>query len=391
LAKRGLTSPLFTNFLNLKYFLFLYIGGFIAIISYVLYSMDPENLHFGVLPNLVIFLILAPIIFLGLKKIYTDFNRMFEIGQIKTNEWRKEAGFPQSDVTYLFSDKAKFERFKVYVTNILENQNEKYIALAITYGLGIPIIIVSNLQRGYIQGILTSPFSIASLTVYYWVFYWCFIYALFLSVCWMIITILRALHKINKEKPNLHITQTINELRVSCSQQSLKKTQIELLDVSFRRFKAGLTPLVNFAVSSSLLFALIGSVFSAWAVIYFILTKNIDIVWYGTSFAWFSIGITFFILGQFDAWQLWSGAKKDALELLNFLCVKKTDIAATGPLSKSIEEKTSDFELIGKFSENITQLDSVMYTSSSIYKVAAVYALAFGPIIVDEIIKMVLM
>jgi hypothetical protein len=390
-SKSRFTSPLFTNFLNIRAFLILYLLGIIALIANAFYSNDPDNVQFITLTQIVIFLVIAPAIYLATNKIFNEFKNLFELETSKIKEWRVQAGFPQSEVSYLFSKRSDFERFKDHIIQMLKNRKEKYFSIGLTYGLGIPIILLSNYQRGFLQITLNNPLSIASIQEYYWIIYWCLIYSLFISICWTIITILRALHKLNQEKPNLHITQTINELREACTQESPKKQKdkVESLDVSFRRFKAGLAPLANFALSFSLLFAIIGSVITVWAVFYFLITKNIDLVWYGTSFAWFAIGITFFILGQFDAWKLWSGAKKDSIELLNLLCLKKTETSfdIDSKNKKKITEKYLDAEYIAKFSENIAQISSVTYTSSSIYKVAAVYALAFGPIIIDEAIK----
>jgi hypothetical protein len=387
---KKLASPLFTNFLTLKAFLGLYFGG-IAVYVFSYFSLDPEWFTESIPVTTLAFCIIAPLILFVVRKIHTDITRLFELEPSITIEWKKQAGIPQSEISYLFQGRSEFKRFKEAVFALLKNRKSESLFLAIFLVIGGPLAINLEYQRGILQILANNIFSLGFIAYVSWVVYWVLVYLLLLSVGWMMVAILRALYKLNKEKPNLHITNTIDELRKMCAlpKDSIDKNKIDLLDIALRRFKAGLEPLAGFALSLSLLFAFIGGVFSTYTIITFAITHNHNFMLYGVTAVWNTIGISFFVLGQFGVWKLWVSAKKDANDILNCICLQKTETKHSlnlSPASKTKENMT-EISQIYKTCESINQLSPVTYTSSSIYKIVVAYALAFGPIIIDELIK----
>lgn len=382
-------SPLFSYFLSIKPFLVLYAAGFLVFVGWFHLTLtygDLADIATSTL-SLIIFSFLAPSVYVLVKKISKEFETLFNKSPSKGFVWRKRAGFPQiEEFANLFSKDAEFKRYKRNVLKMLNTKREKYFVIGIAFCILLPLLIFQDIQTTPIkQAFNGSLFPFNAIIYSSWIVYWTIIYTLLLSVVWMVITVTRALLNLEKEKPHLHVTQSILELHESFQHketEAMRRAKIELLDLSFRRFKAGITPIVNFVFSLSLKIAFVGGFCSVPALAYFLITSRVVPVWYGLAAFSCLLSIAIFVVGQYGAWKLWSASKNNAEKLLNHIC---SDI--TKNLAESPRERSKDVDSIRKLLTDLSQMTSTTYTSSSIFKIVTTNFFAFGPVIIQQILQ----
>jgi hypothetical protein len=402
LGKKGQTersSPLFSHFLTLKAFFLLYVAGLLAIIGWLHMNWtigDMANLTTSGV-SLFIFVFLAPCVYFLAKKISNEFETFFEKDLPEGIGWYKRAGFPQiNEMRYLFSKDRDFKHYRKEARKMLNDRKERYFSIGLAFCFILPLLLLEDLYRGLPQSVfLGSLFSWSAFEYSYWMIYWSIIYSLLLSGVWMVITFVRALLRLEKEKPHLHITQTIAKLRESfqlLDQTDLSRAKIGLLDLSFRRFKAGLSPIVNSVLSLSLKIAFIGMFCSIPALVYFLIARKVMIIWYGLCLFSCLLSVAVFVTSQYGISRLWSNSKKDAIKLLDHICAIKTQQCSSlysiqsSSNSKQMKEVEKDVSFLHRLNADINQLTTVTYTSSSIFKLVSVNFLSFGPTILAQVL-----
>jgi hypothetical protein len=211
----------------------------------------------------------------------------------------------------------------------------------------------------------------------------------------MTITSIRALLKLNTERKHLQITHAIEKMTETFHQtdeQNLVTARLGILDLSFRRFKAGLKPMVNFVFSLSIRITFVAVFAPISAPLYLVLTKQIIHVWYGVSIFLCLTGVAVFIIGQYAAWKLWSTSKATAEILLDRICAETAEnysslcLRNCNPNKKEIIGIEKEVDAIRKLNTDLDQISAVTYTSSSIFKLISVNFLAFGPLILEQLL-----
>jgi hypothetical protein len=382
-------SPLFSHFLKTKNFLILYIIGFLLFIFWLRLNFlvgDKASIATAEL-QLSIFAFLSPMVFVLVKRIFREFEALFEKTTSKAAAWRGRIGlFESHEFAYLFAEESEFTRYRHGISKMLNNPREKQTALGMAFCLILPLIIVQDIQQGPVRSLFSGLLSPSSTILYFfWAVYWATVISLLLSVVWMIITATRALLYLEREKPHLHITQALLDLEKFCEERKEKgeslDAKIDLLDLSFRRFKAGLLPIVNFVLSLSLKIAFVAVFCSLPALVYFLFTQRVVVIWYSLCAFSILLSIIVFVVGQYGVHRLWSISRKDATGLLNHVCHE-----ITNSRKGSNREKSKATNSIRKLSADLSGLTPITYTSSSIFKVASLNFLAFGPIIIEQIL-----
>lgn len=112
------------------------------------------------------------------------------------------------------------------------------------------------------------------------------------------------------------------------------------------------------------------------------------ITWYGLCLFFCALSIAVFVLGQYGVWRLWTDSKKEAVSLLDQICAIKTQQCEQLQLkpsinSKEIEDIQKDVDFLGKLADDLNGLAAITYTSSSIFKIATVNFLSFGPVLLE--------
>jgi hypothetical protein len=210
---------------------------------------------------------------------------------------------------------------------------------------------------------------------------------------------------LKKEKPHLQVTESIrglesiaslseqNEQSKAKGQKDPLKARINFLDLSFRTFNAGLAPIVNFIVSLSLKIAVIAILCSAPPLFLFFTTYTINPLWYGLCAFACSLSVSVFVIGQYGAWRLWCESKKEANKSLNSLCklgtdgCKELDNVEGSEKHPKIKRIRVDPNMVRKLQVDINSLSAMTYTSSALFKIIAANFLAFGPIIIEQILS----
>ncbi len=392
------SSTLFSYFLTTKAFMILYVAGFFALIGWLHMNWSigkSENLSsIGV--SLVIFTFLAPTVYYLAKRLFRESEALFEKDVTNGTKWLKRTGLEQvQEMKDLFSKETEFGRYKSSVRKMLNDRRERYFCILIAFFLIQPLVILDDFRRGFLLPVFQGTlFSWPMAEYSYWIVYWAVVYTLLLSVVWMVLTVARALLLLEKEKPHLHITQSIEKLHQSCQSlektkenqtRDLSRTDIGLLDLSFRRFKAGLSPIVNFVLSLSLKIAFVGTLSSIPALVSFVMTREINVSWYGLCVFSCLLSVAVFLIGQYGVWRLWSGSKRDAIRLLDHICTLKTK-QPRSLSSKQLGEVEKYVIFVNRMNDNINKLSTVTYTSSSVFKLISVNFLSFAPVITAEIL-----
>ncbi len=379
-------SPLFSYFLNAKAFLILYALGFSVFLGwiYVVLSFgDSADILTSVL-MLSIYTFLGPSVYIFLKGIFKEFETLFKKPSPKATKWSRRTGFSVTEeFGGLFSNEKEFNHYRHGILRMLYDTRAKYLSIGIALCLLLPVNISQDLQQGPLKSALSGPMFLPSAIAYsFWILYWAAIYSLLLSVVWMIIAITRALLNLEKEKPHLHVTQSLSALHESCkneTNEALQSARLDLLDASFRRFRAGLSPITNFALSLSLKIAFVGGFFSVPALVYFLITQRVHATWYSLCVFSGLLSIAVFVVSQHAVSRLWAVSKKDANRFLDQVCREITE-----DNEEPTEGKVKTVTSVRKLSTDLNQLSAITYTSSSLFKVISVNFLAFGPLLIEQ-------
>jgi len=387
------SRPLFSYFLSVRYFSTLMLFGVLTWVwpTYLSWSLkDTYGLSASAL-TFVIFVVLAPYVYYLTGRIFRDFNRIFSFDSSN--------GFSEKGerVRYLFSQKAAFERYKQNVFQIVYSPREKYLTIGVAFGVILPLVLMQDYRPEILSSIVSDllrlqvSVSLDIIQYFYFQIYWATIYSLLLSILWMIIAVLRALWSLKKEREHLHITEFIRELQKllhSSEDTELSGSNIGLLDLSFRRFKAGLSPIVNFIFSSSLKIAFVGSMCSIPALVHFLVTREIVIMWYALCAFTGLLSIVIFVIGQYGVWQIWASSKEDALHILDYSCARKTQrwLRRVTASSSKKRKDTRELSLLREVIEDLYEMTPITYTSHSIFKLTAANFLSFGPLILEQLL-----
>lgn len=394
-------APLFSHFLNFGVFLILFVAGCVALIASIHMSGSVEDVvvrhafFASAEIGLCIFLFLAPTVYYLVKRICNEFKTLFEKDLPSAVTWSVRAGSSHAEeIGYLFSDNTEFTRYRRDVQKMLNDSREKYIALGLAFCLILPLSVVQDaIQRGLLSSMFSgSLFPWSAIEYLYYTVYWIVVFSLLLSVVWMIVTVTRALLNLEKEKPNLHITKSIEKVAESLrssKQTDLSRAKIGLLDLAFRRFKAGLSPIVNFVLYLSLEIAFVGVFCSVPALAYFLLTKDVIVVWYGLCISSCILSVVVFVIGQYGVWRLWASSKKDILKLLDHICVEETEKCSglyslrTSSAQKEAKEVERYVSFVQRLSIDLNHLTTMTYTSSAIFKLVSINFLSFAPLLLE--------
>lgn len=397
-------APLFSHFLNIKGFLILFVAGCVAMIAWIHMSGSVENvavahaLSASAEIGLGIFIFLAPTVYYLVKRIRKEFKTLFEKDLPSEASWSMRAGFSNAEqIGYLFPDNTEFSRYRHEVHKMLNDSREKYIVLGLAFCLILPLTVLQDIQRGLLSSVFSGPsFLWSAVEYFYYTVYWSVVFSLLLSVVWMIVTVTRALLNLEKERPNLHMTKSIEQVYGSLrssKQTDLSRAKVGLLDLSFRRFKAGLSPIVSFVLVLSLEIAFVGVFCSVPALAYFLLTKDVRVfVWYGLCVSSCLLSVVVFVIGQYGVWRLWASSKKDILKLLDHICAEKTEKCSdlyslrTSSAQKEAKEVERYVGFVQRTSIDLNQLTTMTYTSSAIFKLVSVNFLSFAPLLVELIL-----
>lgn len=387
------TKPLFAHFLSRKPFLVLYISGFILFCGWIhfCYTISDFANFFTNQISIVIYVFLGPVAYILVKKVYQEFQDLFKKDPAPTQKWKSIAGFPdRQELAYLFAEITDFDKYRSEVYQKVNNNKAKIVSIILP-----SVLFILTLFLDYPLELHSIPadqpwFSIAILEYFSFMIYWVIIYALLLNIVWMIFTITTALLMVNRQKNLLQISQSINELAESykdLEKNGLTKTEIALLDFSFKRFTAGLSVIAKFVLSLSLKIAVVGGFSTIPAFIYFILTEKIIVVWYGLCLFSCSLSVLVFVLGQYGAWRVWCDAKINSVKLLTAICSKITVIEHDPKILDHVKNKIQvDADCMNRTISSINQTATVTYTSSAIFKVVSANFLAFGPILIEQIL-----
>jgi hypothetical protein len=339
----------------------------------VFYNSDPAATTQTNIFSAIMFALLGPCVFLFFRNIFNDFTELLENSGNLTNS-----------IVTLFAEKQDYEDFKKGILNLINKKWEKYFSTGIIIGFGIPIIILVNWQQAtlfpLIERIQSSPVMLFQLI--YWIVFWMLIYSIFISIVWMIGSAVTALYRISKINDKLHIRRFLFNLRNSCqnSNRLVVAEEAELLEVSFIRFKGGLSSLTDFTLSLSLKFAFIGIVAVFPQITYTLLSKNYLSTWYYITIGWCVIGIVFFAVTQNMTLRMWSKAKKETNEIMSYICVKKTEILGM-PTKRTRENE--------KFLQTLNRINELNIKSAyiDILKVFGANLIVLLPVIVEIVHK----
>ena len=392
--------PLFSRFLNKRSFLVLYVAGCISLIASIHMSGSlPDSIRLGKLVSseigLGIFLFLAPTVYYLVKKIREEFESLFEKDLPERASWSMRAGSSQAkEIAYLFSDNEQFALYRHGIQSMLHDSREKYIALGLSFCLILPLSLLDDSRNEILSSVFSgSLYPWSALEYICYTAYWAVIFSLLISVVWMIVTAARALLNLKIEKPYLHITKSIEKAAESlerAKETDLSRAKIGLLDLAFRRFRAGLSPIVNFVLYLSLEIAFVSVLCSIPALAFFLLSDaRSALVWYGLCISACALSVSVFVIGQYGVWRLWASSKKDILKLLDHVCAEKIDTGSsfyssrTSHSRKEAKEIEEYVSFVQRFSIDMNQLTTMTYTSSAIFKLISLNFLAFAPLMLE--------
>ena len=371
-------APLFSYFLPKKAFLSLYIAGIIISSFYLYTDFVFEEMKLASVDSLylIIIIVLGLYAFFVCNGLYNDFNSIFPV----VSQENKNIGKKSILVRNLFLTKKSYKSFIDKVSHQLNSKNEKYFSLGFASILSILLFI----EDYYSKRLLISFSEPLMLLRYVPSFiYSTIIFVLLFSIIWLILTMIRALLQLQKESPQLHITKFLHNLEKSMEshQGNFESQRIGMLDLSFRRFQAGLGIIVNFILSFSLKLALVGAIHSIPALIYYIITGDIVIVWYGFEIVIALMSLGVFVFGQYGVWRLWHPSKEKAMFLLQQICAFRTKDFSNNHFPNDVNEDTT---LLCKVISDLESLKTVTY-SSSFFKLASVNFLTFAPIVLEQL------
>lgn len=386
-------APLFSYFLKPTRFSILLFGGVLSFIGWIYFcwAIGDRTMVSTQVLSLFILVPLACYVYHLTKRILNGFNTIFYWNPTQGKEL-----VGAGRVRYLFSQSETFERYRRSVFRMIYNKREKYFVIGLAFLVILPLVIMQEYQRGTLDYASLRSWSFWQIGSYsYFHIYWTVIYSILLSIVWMIITVARALLNLKKEEKHLHITQSIREFQesfLSSREKEIPNAKIALLDLSFRRFKAGLSPIVNFVFSSSLRIAFVGTMCSIPALMYFLITREMVIEWYAMCASTGLLSIGLFVVGQYGAWRVWAKSKEDAGLLLDNICAIKTQNyskqIASLPHSEQVssvqaKDVEKDVSFLREVIVDLDELSATTYTSSSVFRLTAVNFLSFGPIILE--------
>lgn len=386
-------KPLFAHFLEIKPFLILYVTGFLVFLCWLHLSttiLEPADTVVAQIA-LVIYSFLGPIVYVLTKRIYKEFEEFFKQVPAKNLNWKRIAGLPESEeIGFLFDKHSDFESFRDKVHNRLTSNKATLVSIGLVLVI-LPLSLLQDFQRELYVVIFNQPsISLAVVEYSFFMVYWAIVEVLLLNIVWMIFTVTHALLTLNREKNLFHISKRIDDLGVIYNElemKGVKKSDIDVFDFSFKRFTTGLSRIASFVLSLSLKIAFVGGFCSIPAVIYFILTERMLVVWYGLEIVACSLSVIVFILGQYGAWRLWCDAKTNSIKLLNAICSKITMTVLDPQVSEEVKKKIEvDAEIMNQTLENIKKTFAVTYTSSAVFKVASANFLAFGPFVIELLV-----
>jgi hypothetical protein len=389
-------SPIFSHFLTPRMFALLYGLAVLALIS------GPVGHYFGGsfhsltsdLVGLAIGIFLAPTTYYFAVTVYSTYGKLFKPSSQKLLNLPNDAS-EDDEVSYLFSTNSDAEQYKMSVSKEIVGRNEIFFVAG-----GSIICFILSHSAEFFDGTLRSIFSHP---LYSWavvgylidVAVWTFEAAIILSFIWFVIAILRAVLRLNEVRQHLQVTESISKLKKSIrlpEQSKLEIARIGLLDLSFRRFKAGLSPITNFVVSISVKVAFFGVFVSVPPLIFFVTTQQVSAYWYGLAVSICVFSVAIFVIGHYGVWRIWSTAKKDAHKVIDSVCKGRTDTcsdilsAAVNKSDLEIKEMEKEVAAIRRISDDINSLDTSTYKASSVFKLLSVNFLAFAPILLERLI-----
>jgi hypothetical protein len=381
-------KPLFAYVLNIRVFLIIYFIGFLVLFGWVHMAIQINDQPTIVSAQLstVIYAFLAPSVFILAKKIFDEFNLLFRESNKPIDNFEMSIS-EREELANLFSDSSDFDRYRSRIYRMVNNSKEKIIAIALG-SLFLPLNLLQDSQKDFYSPIFTNfPFSIQAVEYLAYYVFWVATYALLFSIILLIFSVTYALLGLKKEKHNFKINNTLKDVISKFKEMKkngLFKSNIEQLNASFKTFSSSLSTISSFVLSLSLKIAFVGAFSTVPALIYFVTTGRISVVWYGACIMGCSLSIVVFILGQYGAWTIWSETEIRTSKLLTAICAKYQEIC---PDKKTIKGKSiADIDCIIKTGEDIEKATPVTYTSSAIFKVAAANFLAFGPIIIEQVV-----
>jgi hypothetical protein len=378
-------KPLFVYVLNFKVFLAIYFVGFLAMLGWVHVAIQINDSPTILTAQIgtVIYSFLAPTVFILAKRIFKEFNQFFKV-QNPPIDLIENPITESEELANLFLDSNSFDTFRSNIILTVNNSKHKIISI-ILGAVFFPLNLLQDFQKMYYAPIFSNfPFSLQAIEYLSYNIFWTAIYILLFSIILLIFSVTYTLLRLKKEKKNLQITTNVTNLvEKSRKNQAILKKDIEQLNASFQTFSSSLSIISCFIVSLSLKIAFVGAFSTIPAIIYFGTTGRISVVWYGACIMACSLSIAVFILGQYGAWSVWSETKKKAIKLLVAICAKYKEIC---PMETIEGKAVADIDCINKTKEDIEKATPVTYTSSAVFKVASANLLAFGPIILEQIV-----
>lgn len=380
----------FSYFLGAKTFLILYMSGFLVFAGWLHIALEcGDTMHLNAnLLSLGIYVFLAPIVYFWVKKILNDFLILFGFKIYGKPNDNGQASISKSDIIRsMFSNDVVFSRYKQQLFEMLNNKKEKYFVIIISV-LIVLFLGIQDMQRPELHTVLEG-FSFAWTNAEYisWLIYWTLAYSLLISVLWLITVIIRAFLIIEKEKTCLNVTASLLDLKECLDLKKINtlKLKIDILDISFRGLKAGLHLIQDFILSLSLKIAFIGAFCSFPALLYFLFTRKVLPVWYALCVFCCLLSIGVFVLGQYGVWKLWTNSKKEAVLSIDHFF---SDI--TKRLNNLSTKKARSLESIREFTDDLNNMTTITYTSSSVFKIISANFFVFGPVIVEYLLRILL-
>jgi hypothetical protein len=372
--QRILSSPFFAIVLEKWSFIVFYSGGLLVCCSsiYFNWTIGNEGLFVSYIFATIIFGIICPAAYFFAKSILAEFNRLFE------------SGSKYEEVAFLFIEDKDLSKYSTKICQCLHSRYEKVFAIGLGFILWLPVNLVQDIASGYLTAITEAIGPLAYIGYSFYVFYWSFAIAVIFSVAWMVLTVTKGLLDLKKESEKLNIKQSIAKLRESIESkelQKLPKDKFGLLEPCFSTFKSGLGAVVSLVVSMAVKIAVVSLAYSIPSVIYFATTNQIFPTWYAAATFGISLSIAVFVIGQYGAWRLWSSSKKETVKLLTQACKIRTTLKPSGP-----RYVRNDINYLNGLITEINRLPNVTYTSSAVLKIAAANFLAFGPVLLKEIL-----
>lgn len=369
-----MSSPFFTLVLKIRSFLIFYLFGLLVCCSsiYFYWIIGNQGLFISYIFATIIFGIICPAAYFFAKSILAEFKRLFE------------SSSKYEEVAFLFIKNRDFSKYKTTVSQTLHSRYEKVFAIGVGFLLWLPVNLVQDISSGYIIALNKAIGPLAYIGYSFYLIYWSFALAVIFSVAWMVLTVTKGLLDLKKEKERLLITKSIRDLSVLIKSKEIKKLPKDkcgLLEPCFTTFKSGLGSVVNLVVSMAVKIAVVSLSYSIPSVIYFATTNQIFPTWYAASTFGISLSIAVFVVGQYGAWRLWSSSKKEAVMILTHACRIRTKLKPSGP-----RYVRNDINYMNGLITEINRLPNVTYTSSAVFKIAAANFLAFGPVLLKEIL-----